>query len=49
MASNRELSEFHNISFEEMVDLINELREKNEELSNEIEELSKNKNINEEE
>ena len=40
MASNRQLSEFHDESFENMVDLINKLREKNEELLEENKELS---------
>lgn len=39
MANNRELQEFHNCTFEEMVDLIVELRDSNEEMTNKIKEL----------
>ena len=40
MALNRDLQEFHNCTFEEMVDSIVELRECNEEMTNKIKELN---------
>lgn len=40
MALNRDLQEFHIFTFEEMVDLIVELRECNEEMTNKIKELN---------
>ena len=40
MLLNRELQEFHKCTFEEMVELIVELRESNEEMTNKIKELN---------
>ena len=40
MALNRDLQEFHNCMFEEMVELIVELRDSNEEMTNKIKELN---------
>ena len=40
MALNRDLQEFHNCTFEEMVELIVELRESNEEMTSKIKELN---------
>ena len=40
MALNRDLQEFHNCTFEEMVELIVELRDSNEEMTNKIKELN---------
>ena len=40
MALNRDLQEFHNYTFEEMVDLIVELRDSNEEMTNKTKELN---------
>ena len=40
MTLNRDLQEFHNCMFEEMVELIVELRDSNEEMTNKIKELN---------
>lgn len=40
MALNRDLQEFQNCTFDDMVDLIVELRSSNEEMTNKIKELN---------
>ncbi len=40
MALNRDLQEFHNCTFEEMVELIVELRDSNEKMTDKIKELN---------